>query len=163
MTPASPPARTGAPSGFALFVVAFFASPLILVAWVGGQALLRATGWPRWRVATAAVAAAAGVVWVHGGPVPAVAAHFSGYSGVLSQFGRPLVHLPTPGSFLWPQIALSVPVGILADLDPDLSECWWFVPGVADLVWLREVLAGIPCAIGHEVYPLTGDLRGVVS
>jgi hypothetical protein len=95
-------------------VAAFFASPLILVAWFGGCALQRATGWPRWRLFAASVAGGALIVWIQGGPVPALAAHFSGYSGLLSQFGRPMVHLPAPGAFLVPQIALSIPVGLLA-------------------------------------------------
>jgi hypothetical protein len=55
------------------------------------------TGWPRWRVGAAAVAGGAAVIWLQGGPVPALAAHFSGYLGLLSQFGAPVVHLPAPG------------------------------------------------------------------
>jgi hypothetical protein len=109
-----PPAAPEPRPGFALFVAAFFASPLILVAWAGGCVVLRVTGWPRWRLFAASLAGGAFVVWFQGGPVPALAAHFSGFLGLLSQFGRPMVHLPAPGSFLWPQIALSVPVGLLA-------------------------------------------------
>ncbi|HEY6707642.1 MAG TPA: hypothetical protein VJB61_08610 [Actinomycetota bacterium] len=109
-----PPAAPEPRPGFALFVVAFLASPLVLVCWAAAQGVLKVTGWPRWRVGAAAAASGALVIWAQGGPVPALAAHFSGYSGLLSQFGRPMVHLPAPGSFLWPQIALSVPVGILA-------------------------------------------------
>jgi hypothetical protein len=108
--PAAPEPRPG----FALFLAALLASPLILVAWAGGCALLRVTSWPRWRLAAAATASAALVVWLQGGPVPALAAHFSGFLGLLGQFGAPVVHLPLPGSFLWPQIALSVPAGLLA-------------------------------------------------
>jgi hypothetical protein len=90
-------------------VAAFLLSPLVLVCWAGGCALLRFTGWPRWRLAAAAVASGVLVVWIQGSPVPAVAAHFSGYLGLLSQFGHPMVHLPAPGAFLVPQVALSVP------------------------------------------------------
>jgi hypothetical protein len=112
---ATPPARPpGAPSGLPLFAVAFFASPLVLACWAAGQGVLRVTGWPRWRVGAAAVVGGALVIWIQGGPVPAVVAHFSGYWGLLSQFGQPMLHFPAPGSFLVPQIALSVPAGLLA-------------------------------------------------
>jgi hypothetical protein len=43
--------------------------------------------------------------------------------------------------------------GILADLDPDLAEVWWFVGG-ADVAWLGRVLDDIPCAIGQRVFIL---------
>ena len=66
--------------------------------------MLRATGWPRWRLALAALAGAALVVSIEGGPGPALALHFSGMLGLLSQFGQPMLHLPAPGSFLWPQL-----------------------------------------------------------
>ena len=69
------------------------------------------TGWPRWRVGAAAVASGAAVIWLEGGPVPALETHFSGALGLLSQFGAPVVHLPVLGAFLVPQIALSVPAG----------------------------------------------------
>ena len=72
------------------------------------------TGWPRWRVGAAAVAGGAAVIWLQGGPVPAVEHHFAGALSLAEQFGRPMLHLPAPGSFLVPQIALSVPVGLLA-------------------------------------------------
>jgi hypothetical protein len=110
----APPARTRPPSGLALYVGAFLLSPLILVAWAAGCALVRVTGWPRWRMAAAAITSGALIIWFEGGPIPAVTAHFSGFLGLLSQFGRPMVHLPTPGAFLWPQIPLAVPVGLLA-------------------------------------------------
>jgi hypothetical protein len=109
-----PPAAPEPRPGFALFVAAFLLSPLILACWAAAQAVLRVTGWPRWRIGAAAVASGVLVIWIQGGPVPALAAHFSGFLGLLSQFGRPMVHLPTPGAFLWPQIALSVPAGLLA-------------------------------------------------
>jgi len=107
--PAPPEPRAGA----ALFITAALFSPLALVAWFAGAGLLRATGWRRVWVALAAVAGGALVVVVQGGPVPALAAHFSGVGGLVAQFGRPVVHLPLPGAFLWPQVALSVPAGLL--------------------------------------------------
>ena len=109
---ANPPARPGSPSGFALFVMAFIASPLVLVAWAVGTAMLRATGIPRWRLAAVAVAGGALVVWVQGGITDALASHFSGPLSLVHQFGQPQVHLPVPGAFLWPQIALSIPAGL---------------------------------------------------
>jgi len=99
--------------GWGLFLAAALFSPLVLLAWAAGAAMLRATGWPRWRLALGALAGGALVVIVQGGPVPALAAHFSGVGGLVAQFGRPLVHLPLPGAFLWPQVALSVPAGLL--------------------------------------------------
>jgi hypothetical protein len=114
VTASAPPRGRGTPSGFPLFLVAFLLSPLVLVAWFGSAALLRVTGWPRWRLAAVAVVAGAFIVWVQGGPVAALGAHFRGVSGLLSQFGAPMVHLPFPGAFLWPQIPLAVPAGVLA-------------------------------------------------
>jgi hypothetical protein len=92
--PAAPEPRPG----FALFVGAFLLSPLVLVCWAAGQGVLKVTGWPRWRVGAAAVAGGALVIWIQGGPVPALAAHFSGVLGLVGQFGAPMVHLPTPGA-----------------------------------------------------------------
>jgi hypothetical protein len=43
--------------------------------------------------------------------------------------------------------------GILADLEPDLAEVWWFVGG-GDVAWLGRVLADIPCAVTQQVYEL---------
>ena len=100
--------------GLALFVLAFFFSPFVLMAWAAGQALLRYTGWRRWRLALPSVTAGALVVWIEGGPGPALAAHFSGMLGLLSQFGQPMLHLPAPGSILWPQLPLAIPTGLLA-------------------------------------------------
>jgi hypothetical protein len=99
--------------GVALFLAAFVFSPLVLVAWLSTAAVLRATGWPRWRVAVVAIAAGGLVVVVQGGPVPALEAHFAGPWSLLLQVGQPIVHLPLPGSFLWPQIPLAVPAGVL--------------------------------------------------
>jgi len=108
--PAAPEPRPG----FALFVGAFLLSPLVLVCWAAAQGVIKVTGWPRWRLASAGAVSGVAVIWLQGGPVPALEAHFSGVLGLLSQFGCPMVHLPAPGSFLLPQIALSVPAGLLA-------------------------------------------------
>jgi hypothetical protein len=108
--PAAPEPRPG----FAPFLVAFLLSPLVLACWAAAQGVIRVTGWPRWRVGAAAVASGALVIWFQGGPVPALAAHFSGYQSLLSQFGQPMLHLPGLGPLLWPQLALSVPAGLLA-------------------------------------------------
>ena len=95
-------------------MVAFFASPLILICWAGDHVSLKITGWPRWRLFAASLAGEAFIVWIRGGPVPALATHFSGLLRLAEQFGAPVVYLPAQGSFLIPQIALSVPVGLLA-------------------------------------------------
>jgi hypothetical protein len=97
-------------AGIALFVL----SPLVLVFWVGGQALLRLTGWRWWKLAIGAGVALALVVLAEGGPKAALALHFSGYLWLLKQIGKPVVHAPLPGAFLWPQLPLSVPAGFLA-------------------------------------------------
>jgi hypothetical protein len=109
-----PPYQREPNPGLALFVLAFCFSPFVLVAWAAGQALVRATGWRRWRLALPSLAGGALVVWVEGGPGPALAAHFAGMLGLLSQFGQPMLHLPAPGSFLWPQLPLAIPTGLLA-------------------------------------------------
>jgi hypothetical protein len=92
----------------------FLASPITLLAWAAGQGLLRVTGLRWWKLALASLAMLAGVVVVQGGPGPALAHHFSGYTGWLRQFGAPVIHLPAPGAFLWPQLPLAIPVGLLA-------------------------------------------------
>jgi len=92
----------------------FVFSPVVLLAWAAGQALLRVTGIRWWKLALASLAAvAAEVVW-QGGPGPALAHHFSGYLGWLRQVGDPVIHLPMPGAFLWPQLPLAIPTGLLA-------------------------------------------------
>ena len=112
---------TAAPRpGWGLFLAAFLLSPLVLVAWLAGAAMLRATGWPRWHRGRA-IAAAGVVVWLHGGPVPALTVHFSGYWQLLRQFGAAQVRMPLPGAFLWPQVALSVPAGAAAG---DRPSAW---------------------------------------
>jgi hypothetical protein len=92
----------------------FLLSPITLLAWAAGQAFLRITGLRWWKLALAGLAAIAAVVMVEGGPGPALAQHFSGYVGWLRQLGGPVVHLPMPGAFLWPQLPLAIPVGLLA-------------------------------------------------
>jgi hypothetical protein len=76
--------------------------------------LLRATGLRWWKLAVAALASLGLVVLIQGGPGEALAQHFSGYIGWLRQFGGPVIHLPAPGAFLWPQLPLAIPVGLLA-------------------------------------------------
>jgi hypothetical protein len=109
-----PPAAPEPRPGFALYVGAFLLSPLILVAWAASCALLRVTGWPRWRLAVVAVASGALIIWAEGGIVSALLRHFSGPLSLAHQFGASEVHLPVPGAFLWPQLPLAVPVGLLA-------------------------------------------------
>jgi hypothetical protein len=104
------PGQTGLGIALLLFVL----GPATILAWMAGQALLRATGLRWWKLALAAVATIAVVVAIQGGPGPALAHHFAGYLWLVQQFGRPVIHLPTPGAFLWPQLPLSVPVGLLA-------------------------------------------------
>jgi hypothetical protein len=95
-------------------VLLFVLSPLTLLAWVLGQALLRATGLRWWKLTLASAAALAAVVMAEGGIGPALAHHFVGYLWLVGQFGKPVIHLPVPGVFLWPQVPLSIPVGLLA-------------------------------------------------
>jgi hypothetical protein len=92
----------------------FLLSPVTLLAWAAGQALLRVTGLRWWKLALTALTAIGLVVLVGGGPGPVLAHHFSGYVGWLRQIGAPVVHLPMPGAFLWPQLPLAIPVGLLA-------------------------------------------------
>jgi hypothetical protein len=109
-----PPAQQPPNPGVGLFVLAFFLSPFILVAWAVGQALLRTTGLRRWQMALAAIVTGGVVALVEGGPVPALSRHFSGMLALVAQFGQPMLHLPSPGSILWPQIPLAIPTGLLA-------------------------------------------------
>jgi hypothetical protein len=92
----------------------FLLSPVTLFAWAAGQAWLRITGMRWWKLALASLTTIGLVVMVEGGPGPALAHHFSGYVGWLRQFGAPVVHLPMPGAFLWPQLPLAIPAGLLA-------------------------------------------------
>jgi hypothetical protein len=92
----------------------FLLSPLTLFAWAAGQGLLRATGLRWWKLALGSLAALAVVIAQQGGVGSALAHHFAGYLWLLRQVGKPIIHLPMPGAFLWPQLPLAVPVGLLA-------------------------------------------------
>jgi hypothetical protein len=92
----------------------FLLSPVTLLAWAAGQAFLRVTGVRWWKLALAALAAIGLVVLVEGGPGPALAHHFSGYTGWLRQIGAAQLDYPAPGAFLWPQLPLAIPFGLLA-------------------------------------------------
>jgi hypothetical protein len=131
--PAGPEPRPG----FALFVGAFLLSPLVLACWAAAQGVIRVTGWPRWRLASAGAVSGALVIWLQGGPVPALEHHFSGLLGLLGQFGAPTVHLPTLGSLLVPQVALSVPVGLLLAAGTRRVEI--AVPAAADREERRQL------------------------
>ena len=96
--PAAPEPRPG----FALFVGTFLLSPLVLVCWAAAQGVLKVTGWPRWRVGAAAAASGALVIWIQGGPVPALEAHFSGLLSLLRQFGAPMLVSCLPCGRSWP-------------------------------------------------------------
>jgi hypothetical protein len=114
VTAQPPPGRSPAPAGAAPYILALLFSPLLLLVWLGGVALIRRYGLRPWVVALASLAGGVVLVVAMGGPVAALQLHFSGVELLLAQFGRPVVHLPFPGSVLWPQIPLSVPVGMLA-------------------------------------------------
>ena len=107
-----PPAAGQLTMGVALAL--FLLSPVTLLAWAAGQALLRITGLRWWKLALASLAAIAAVIVVEGGPGPALAHHFSGYAGWLRQIGAAQLDYPAPGAFLWPQLPLAIPVGLLA-------------------------------------------------
>ena len=111
--PAAHPPPGSSSMGVALAL--FLLSPVTLLAWAAGQALLRITGLRWWKLALASLAAIA--AWwsmAEGGPGPALAHHFSGYTGWLRQIGAAQLDYPTPGAFLWPQLPLAIPVGLLA-------------------------------------------------
>jgi hypothetical protein len=107
-----PPATGQLTMGVALAL--FLLSPVTLLAWAVGQALLRVTGLRWWKLAFASLAAIALVIVTEGGPGPALAQHFSGFTSWLRQIGATQLNYPTPGAFLWPQLPLSIPVGLLA-------------------------------------------------
>ena len=96
--------------GLALFVF----SPTTLLFWIIGQAILRRTALRWWRLALGSLTALVVLVWLEGGPGPALWVHFSGWLFLLRQFGQPIRHLPMPGAALLPQLPLSLPVGLLA-------------------------------------------------
>jgi hypothetical protein len=106
-----PPARGELSMVVALSL--FLLSPITLFAWAAGQGLLRVTGMRWWKLALASLATLAGVV-LEDGPGPALAHHFSGYVEWARQYGAAELHLPMPGAFLWPQLPLAIPVGLLA-------------------------------------------------
>jgi hypothetical protein len=107
-----PPGPGQTSLGVALLLLVL--SPLTILAWIIGQAVLRATGLRWWKLALGSAAALAAVVAIQGGPGPALAHHFAGYLWLARQFGHPIIHLPMPGAFLWPQLPLSIPTGLLA-------------------------------------------------
>jgi hypothetical protein len=107
-----PPAAGQMAMGLA--IVLFFLSPVILFAWAAGQLLLRATGIRWWKLALISAATIAAVIAARGGPGPALAHHFSGYLAWFRQYGAAEVDFPTPGAFLWPQLPLAIPSGLLA-------------------------------------------------
>jgi hypothetical protein len=107
-----PPAQGQLTMGVAIAL--FLLSPVTLFAWAAGQALLRVTGVRWWKVALASAASIAAVVIAQGGPSAALGHHFSGYTGWLRQVGAPQIDFPTPGAFLWSQLPLAIPVGLLA-------------------------------------------------
>jgi hypothetical protein len=92
----------------------FLFSPVVLLAWAAGQGLLRATGLRWWKLALASMAVLGLVLVQQGGVGLALAHHFAGYLWLLRQVGKPILHLPMPGAFLWPQLPLAVPMGLLA-------------------------------------------------
>jgi hypothetical protein len=108
--PSGGPGQTG--MGVALLLLVL--SPLAVLAWVIGQAILRATGLRWWKLALGSAVALVLAVVVEGGPGPALAHHFAGYLWLVHQVGRPVVHLPMLGAFLWPQLPLAIPAGLLA-------------------------------------------------
>jgi hypothetical protein len=112
MPTGGPPAAGQLTMGVALPL--FLLSPVTLLAWAVGQALLRVTGLRWWKFALGCLAAIAAVVMVEGGPGPALAHHFSGYTSWLRQIGAAQLDYPTPGAFLWPQLPLAIPIGLLA-------------------------------------------------
>jgi hypothetical protein len=92
----------------------FLLSPITLVAWAAGQLLLRVWGIRWWKLALASLAAITAVIATAGGPAPALAHHYSGYAGWLRQVGAARIDYPAPGAFLWPQLPLAIPTGLLA-------------------------------------------------
>ena len=61
-----------------------------------------------------ALTAITAVLMAEGGPAAALGHHFSGYTSWLRQVGAAQLDYPTPGAFLWPQLPLAIPVGLLA-------------------------------------------------
>jgi hypothetical protein len=97
-------------------IALFLLSPVTLLAWAAGQALLRVTSLRWWKLALASLAAIAAVIVAEGGPSAALAQHFSGYAGWLRQIGAPVIHFPTPArscgpSSPWPSRSGCSPQG----------------------------------------------------
>jgi hypothetical protein len=66
-------------TGLGIALLLLLLSPVAILAWVAGQALLRATGLRWWKLALASLATLGVVVAVEGGPGPALVHHFAGY------------------------------------------------------------------------------------
>ena len=93
----------------------FLLSPVTLLAWAAGQALLRVTGLRWWKLALASPGRhRRGARRPRAARGRRLAHHFSGYAGWLRQIGAPQLDFPAPGAFLWPQLPLAIPVGLLA-------------------------------------------------
>jgi hypothetical protein len=107
-----PPAAGQLSMGVA--VALFLFSPVTLLAWAAGQALLRISGIRWWKLALVSLTAIAAAIAVEGGPGPALASHVSGYTSWFRQIGAARLDYPAPGAFLWPQLPLAIPVGLLA-------------------------------------------------
>jgi hypothetical protein len=107
-----PPAQGQLAMGVA--VALFLLSPVTLFAWAAGQLLLRMTGIRWWKLALASAVLVAALVMAQGGPSATLVHHFSGYTGWLRQIGASQLDFPTPGAFLWPQLPLAIPTGLLA-------------------------------------------------
>jgi hypothetical protein len=100
-------------TGMAVALLLLALSPLAILAWAAGQAILRASGLRWWKLALASLATLAVVIVAQGGPGPALAHHFAGYLWFVHQIGHPVIHFPAPGAFLVPQVPLGIPVGLL--------------------------------------------------
>ena len=91
----------------------FLLSPVTLLAWAAGQAFLRVTGLRWWKLALASLAAIAAVILVEGGPGPALAHHFSGYSAGCASSAPPTWTTRRPGRSCGPSSPW-----------PSRSACW---------------------------------------
>ena len=91
----------------------FLLSPVTLVR-LGGRAAPAASDRAALVLALASAAAIAAVLLVEGGPGPALAHHFLRLHRLAAQIGAAHLDYPALGAFLWPQLLLAVPVGLLA-------------------------------------------------
>jgi hypothetical protein len=98
---------------FTLAVALFVFSPLIIVVWAVGVAVLRLTSWAWWYLALLGVVLLGLVLLVAGGPGPAISAHFAWLQRAIPALlaGRS-VHLALASGLL-PELPLAVPVGFL--------------------------------------------------